>query len=52
MPTIIMTPIRDMMFTVVPVMSNRRITPVKPGGTASRIRNGSFTEANCAIRIK
>ena len=52
MPVIMMTPISDMTFSVVPVTSRNRITPVMPGGMASRMMNGSMNEANCAIRIR
>ena len=37
MPAIMMTPISDMTFTVVCVTSRNRITPVMPGGIASRM---------------
>ena len=52
MPIIIITPISDMMLMVVWVISRNRITPVNPGGTASRMMKGSLNEANCAIRIR
>ena len=52
MPIIIITPISDMTLTVVCVISRNRITPVKPGGMASRMMKGSLNEANCAIRIR
>ena len=51
-PVIMMTPISDMTLRVVPVTSRKSITPESPGGTASRMMNGSENEANCAIRIE
>ena len=52
MPVIITTPISDITFSVVPVTSRKRMTPVIPGGIASRITIGSMNDANCAIRIR
>ena len=52
MPTIITTPIKDMMFMVVPVANRMSSTPVTPVGTASRIRNGSTNDLSCATRIR
>src|SRR5262249_44716373 len=46
MPVNMTTPISDMTFSVVPVIHRVRITPVTPGGTASRIRSGSITLRN------
>ena len=52
MPVIMMTPISDMMFSVLPVSSRMSTTPARPGGMAMRMMNGSMNEANCAIRIR
>ena len=52
MPVIMITPISDMTFSVVPVSSRKTSTPVMPGGIASRMMNGSMNDANCAIRIR
>ena len=52
MPTIISTPISDCTLSVVPVMNSATRTPVRPVGTASRIRNGSRNDRNCATRIR
>ena len=52
MPVIMITPISDMTFSVVPVTSRKRITPVMPDGIASRMMKGSMNDANCAIRIR
>ena len=52
MPTIITTPINDITFNVVPVSHRISNTPVSPVGMASRIRNGSRNDLNCATRIK
>jgi len=52
MPVIITTPISDMTFSVVPVASRNRMTPVMPGGIAKRITTGSINEENCAIRMR
>ena len=52
MPTSITTPISDMTFSVVPVSQSVRMTPVSPGGTASRMMNGSTNDRNCATRIR
>jgi len=51
-PVIMITPIKDMMFKVVPVIQRNTATPAKPGGIAVRIMNGSMNERNCAIRIR
>jgi len=52
MPTTNNIPIIDMTVMGVPVRYKTSRTPVNPGGTASRIRNGSRNERNCATRIK
>src|SRR5436190_390888 len=46
------TPMRDITFNVVPVNHNLRITPTRPGGNASKIRNGSVNDRNCATMIR
>ena len=43
-PTTITTPISDITLRVVPVASNSKITPVIPGGIASKITNGSMKD--------
>ena len=45
MPTIITTPISDCTLSVVPVRYSASSTPVRPGGTASRISSGSVERA-------
>jgi len=52
MPAIMVTPISDMMLSVLPVSTRMRTTPASPGGIAMRMMNGSMNEANCAIRIR
>ncbi len=52
MPVIMMTPISDMMFSVLPVRMRKRTTPTSPGGMAMRMMNGSMNDVNCAIRIR
>ena len=51
-PVIMMTPINDITLTVVCVTSKNRMTPVMPGGIASRMIRGSMNEENCAIRMR
>ena len=51
-PVIIKSPINDMMFSDEPVISSVSTTPATPGGTASRITNGSENDANCAISTR
>ena len=51
-PASITTPIRDITFKVVPVRRRTRITPVIPGGSASKMIKGSRNDLNCATRIK
>jgi hypothetical protein len=52
MPTIITTPISDMTLSGVPVNKESAARRSAPVGTASRIRNGSRNERNCATKIK
>src|SRR6266550_4298558 len=52
MPASMTTPMRDITFNVVPVSNSVRITPIKPGGKASRIRKGSVNDRNCATIIR
>ena len=52
MPVIMITPINDMMLSVLPVNSRIITTPASPGGIAIRMMNGSMNEVNCAIRIE
>ena len=52
MPAIMITPISDMMFSVLPVISRMSTTPASPGGIAIRMMNGSMNEVNWAIRIR
>ena len=52
-PTIITTPISDCTFSVVPdSVQRQRARRSDPGGTASRMMNGSTNDRNCATRIK
>ena len=51
-PTIITTPMSDMMLRVVPVAVRMRRTPVMPGGTARRMIQGSMNDLNCATRTR
>ena len=52
MPTISSMPINDITLIGVPVRYRISSTPVSPGGTASRIRNGSTKDRNWATRIR
>ncbi len=52
MPVIMMTPISDITFSVVPVSNRISSTPGTPGAMARRMMNGSINDANCAIRIR
>ena len=52
MPVIMITPINDMMFSVLPVTRRIITTPASPGGMAMRMMNGSMNEVNWAIRIR
>ena len=51
-PVIMITPIKDMMLSVLPVNSRIITTPARPGGIAMRMMNGSINDVNCAIRIR
>ncbi len=51
-PASITTPISDITFRVVPVITSVSSTPEMPGGSASRMINGSMKERNCATRIR
>ena len=44
MPTIMTTPMSDITLRVVPVSSNTTITPVIPGGIASKMMKGSMKD--------
>ncbi len=46
MPVIMITPIKDMMFSVLPVTSRISTTPASPGGIAIKIMKGSMKEVN------
>ena len=52
MPVIMMIPISDMMFNVLPVNTRIITTPASPGGIAMRMMKGSMNEVNCAIRMR
>ena len=45
-PVSITTPMSDITFNVVPVNHNVTSTPVRPGGTARRIKSGSMKLRN------
>ncbi len=51
-PVIMITPISDMMFSVLPVNSRIITTPANPGGMAIRMMKGSMNDANCAIKMR
>ena len=51
-PAIMITPISDMIFSVLPVKRRIRTTPTRPGGIAIRMMNGSTNDLNCAIKIR
>ncbi len=52
MPTIMIRPMRDMTFSVLPEARRISSTPVRPGGIARRMMNGSRNEENWATRIR
>ena len=52
MPVIMMTPMSDMMFSVLPVTKRINTTPASPGGIAMRMMNGSMNDVNWAMRIR
>ena len=48
MPSIMMTPIMEVVESVVSVRNNIRMTPGKPIGTENMMMNGSTSDLNCA----
>src|SRR5881394_1244007 len=52
MPTIITMPISDITFSVVPDAKSSSNTPIRPVGTANRIRKGSRKDSNWATRMR
>jgi len=50
-PTIVITPMKEMIDSVVWVSSSIQMTPMIPNGTVNMITNGSTSDWNCDAMI-